>query len=412
MTKNKRMILFLGVIYLTFISLGLPDSVIGVAWPVIHKDIHSNLSAAGLIAMAISICTVISSLQTARLIRKFGTAKLVIFSVLLTAAGLIGFSFTSSYLFFIVFAFPLGLGAGAIDTALNDYVALNFKAHHMNWLHGFWGIGATLGPMIMGAVLLKGASWRTGYLLLSGIQFFLAVVLCFSLPLWSKEDKTPAPLASKKGAADEKAERPLKLREVLNIPGVKFSVLSFIFYVGIEASMGLWGSSYLIAVKGIEVGQASFIVSAFYASLTVGRMLTGFITFWLSNQRILFLSELFILLGVGIVFISPGYFTAMLGFIITGLGCAAIFPTMLHETPSRFGSQNSGAVMGVQIGLAYVGTAGLPFLLGMLSNVFNLSILTAALFLFGLILLFSTIQVEKTAKERRATNDYNEESDI
>ncbi|MHC5217661.1 MFS transporter [Enterococcus sp. LJL128] len=412
MTKNKRMILFLGVIYLTFISLGLPDSVIGVAWPVIHKDIHSNLSAAGLIAMAISICTVISSLQTARLIRKFGTAKLVIFSVLLTAAGLIGFSFTNSYLFFIIFAFPLGLGAGAIDTALNDYVALNFKAHHMNWLHGFWGIGATLGPMIMGAVLLKGASWRTGYLLLSGIQFFLAVVLCFSLPLWSKEDKTPAPLALKKGTADEKAEHPLKLREVLNIPGVKFSVLSFIFYVGIEASMGLWGSSYLIAVKGIEVGQASFIVSAFYASLTVGRMLTGFITFWLSNQRILFLSELLILLGVGVVFISPGYFTAMLGFIITGLGCAAIFPTMLHETPSRFGSQNSGAVMGVQIGLAYVGTAGLPFLLGMLSNVFNLSILTAALFLFGLILLFSTIQVEKTAKERRATNDYNEESDI
>lgn len=397
MTK-KKMFLFLLVIYLTFISLGLPDSVLGTAWPVIYPEFQVSSGAAGAIAMVVAVCTVISSLQTATLVQRFGTARLVILSVLLTAVGLLGFALTQMYYFFILFAVPLGLGAGAIDTALNDYVALHFKAHHMNWLHGFWGIGATLGPMIMGAVLLNEWSWRSGYLLLDGIQLAIIVALLFSLPLWKMREEAQQVI---------KADTPsrLSIRKTLRIPGVLYSVLSFIFYVGIEASIGLWGSSYLIAEKGISVGYAGFIVSAYYASLTVGRMISGFLTFRFSNRFILYLSEGLLLTGLAGIFLL-GKNVVIIGFLLTGLGSAAIFPTMLHETPRRFGNTNSGAVMGVQIGLAYIGTAGLPFLLGIAGEMFSMVILPLVLFIFGLVLLIATIGIERlTGRKERINYD-------
>ncbi|WP_086347550.1 MFS transporter [Candidatus Enterococcus clewellii] len=397
--SKKKITLFLLVIYLTFISLGLPDSVLGTAWPVMYDEFHVSSGAAGLIAMVVAICTVISSLKTVALVQRFGTARLVIFSVLLTAVGLLGFGVTQQYLFFVLFAIPLGLGAGAIDTALNDYVALHFKAHHMNWLHGFWGIGATLGPMIMGTVLLRQWSWRSGYFLLGGLQLIVVIVLLFSLPLWRMPSKTAKAKQSNEAAG-------MSIRETLRIPGVWYSVLSFIFYVGIEASMGLWGSSYLILVKGTTVGHAGFIVSAFYASLTIGRMVSGFLTFRFSNRFILYMSEVLLLVGVFLIFLFEGSL-GIIGFALTGLGSAAIFPTMLHETPTRFGVTHSGQVMGVQIGLAYIGTAGLPFLLGLLGETFSMAIFPPMLMTFGVILLVATIRIEKITenKEKRGKND-------
>lgn len=385
--KKGKVLLFLLVIYLTFISLGLPDSVLGTAWPVIHEEFRVSSGSAGWIAMVISICTVISSLQTATLVRRFGTARLVILSVFLTLIGLVGFGLTQSYSFFIVFAIPLGLGAGAIDTALNDYVALHFKAHHMNWLHGFWGIGATLGPLIMGAVLLNKWSWRSGYFAIGGLQLAVVIVLIFSLPLWKKETKVEEATIVKEKSGPT-------VLDTLKIPGVLYSVLSFIFYVGIEASIGLWGSSFLIAMKGIDIGHAGFIVSTFYGSLTVGRMVSGFLTFRWSNRFILYGSEILLLLGILTIYLADSD-VVILGFVLTGLGSAAIFPTMLHETPKRFGISNSGAVMGVQIGLAYVGTAGLPFVLGLFAEAVSMIAFPIALVVFSLILLISTIRIEK-----------------
>lgn len=386
---NKKLI-FLLIIYLTFISLGLPDSLLGVSWPEMARNFSVPYSAAGIISMTISICTILSSLSTMKLVAKLGTGKLVLLSVLATAIGIVGIGFTQNYAFLIFFALPMGLGAGAIDTSLNQYVALHFRAHHMNWLHAFWGIGATLGPITMGAVMRGGHSWRFGYWIIGGIQLFLVAVLFFSLPLWEEEKKT---------GKNKSNQSNLKFVDAFKIPGVPFALLSFIFYVGTEATIGLWGSSFLIDIKGISVSSASFIVSIFYASLTVGRILSGFITFWLSNKKLLIISELSLLVGIIIIGIGSGSML-YLGFALIGLGCAAIFPTMLHETPKRFGDQNSGVIMSLQLALAYVGTTLLPPLLGVLTQTYSMSLFPIFLFIYGIILLTATIIIEKIQKSR------------
>lgn len=392
----KKAGIFLLIIYMTFISLGLPDSVLGVAWPTMHGEFGVRASAAGVITMIISAGTIISSLNTNRLIRWFGIGKVVLISVLLTATALVGCGLSGNFAFLMILAIPLGLGAGAIDTSLNDYVALNFRAHHMNWLHAFWGIGATLGPIIMGSILQNDFSWRTGFYTLGGIQFAIVLLLVYSLPFW----KSTSPATTQEKTDSEKAEKSEKqsMLATLKRPGVIFSVLSFIFYVGIEGSMGLWGSSFLIGEKGLSVGIASFVVSTYYASLTVGRILSGFLTFRMSNKKILYLSETLLLVGILSLFIFDGTLAAI-GFVFTGLGSAAIFPTMLHETPVRFGKKYSAGVMSVQIGLSYVGTILLPPLLGVLGENFSMAVFPICLLLFGLILFGSTYRITLLQKE-------------
>lgn len=383
--RSVRKFTFILIIYATFISLGLPDSLLGVAWPNMVGEFHVAHSAAGIISMTIAICTIISSLQTARIAKKIGTGKLVLGSVLLTAIGLIGFAFTQHYFLLIVAALPLGFGAGAIDTSLNEYVAVNFRAHHMNWLHAFWGVGATLGPIIMGAVLNNNSSWRNGYWIIGGIQLILVIMLFLSLPLW-KQDKQKVSGESEKST--------ISFGTVLREPGVILSLLSFAFYVGIEATVGLWGSSYLIEVKTLSAATASFMISIFFASLTVGRIVSGFITFWLSNQKLLLFSEISLLIGI----LTTAFGTGSVlygGFILIGFGCAAIFPTMLHETPRRFGEGNSGTIMGLQVAFGYVGVTVLPPLLGVMLQGFSMNLFPIFLVVYGLILLGATIVIEK-----------------
>lgn len=384
----KKGILFLVLIYLIFISLGLPDSILGVAWPSMNSEFRLAASSAGIIAVVVSIGTIFSSFQTNRMIQKIGVGNLIVCSIFFTVIGLCGFSLSQNFIFLILSAIPLGLGAGAIDTAVNDYVALHYKAHHMNWLHGFWGIGAMLGPIIMG-FYLKDQNWRGGYLILAALQFLLVIVVFFSRNQWKHPRQT--------AEAGEPQDSTLTL---VKQPGVIFSLFCFIFYVGIEASMGLWGSSFLVKIKDIPVSTAAFITSSYYASLTVGRLVAGFITFFLASRTVLYFSELLLLIGV--VFLSLGSGNiAVLGFIFTGLGSAAIFPTMLHETPERFGTKNSGRIMSLQLALAYTGTTCLPPLLGFLADRFSLAIFPYLLFLFGLVLLLSTMFLEKQVKNRR-----------
>lgn len=392
-----RKMAFLLIIYLTFISLGLPDSLLGVAWPEMVGAFTVPYSAAGVIAMTISGCTIISSLATMKLTAKLGTGKLVLGSVLSTAIGLIGIGCTQHYAFLLLFALPLGLGAGAIDTSLNDYVALNFRAHHMNWLHAFWGIGATLGPILMGAILRSNGSWRLGYWIIGAIQLLLVVLLFLSLPLWKQgKEHTAAAIKDR-----------ISIVEVIKIPGVIFSLLSFIFYVGIESTIGLWGSSFLIEVKGIAASSASFMVSTFYGSLTVGRILSGFITFLVSNRKLLLLSELCLLIGVGIIGVGTGNMLYA-GFIFVGLGSAAIFPTMLHETPRRFGARISGRLMSLQVAFSAFGTIGLPPLIGVFTQRFGMWLFTLFLFAFGIILLAATLVIDRLTKDRKSAQQLEE----
>lgn len=386
-----RKFAFIFIIYAAFISLGLPDSLLGVAWPEMVGEFHVAYSAAGIISMTISICTVIASLQTARITRKMGTGKLVLGSVLLTVIGLIGFAFTQNFYLLILAALPLGLGAGAIDTSLNDYVAVNLKPHHMNWLHAFWGVGATMGPMIMGVVLNNHYSWRNGYMIIGGIQLMLVLILFFSLPLWKQ---------NKQKASKESDDRTTSFGAVIKQKGVFFALLSFFFYVGLEGVIFLWGSSYLIEVKSLSVGTASFIVSIFFASLTIGRMISGFITFWLSNQKLLLYSEIALLLGIFIVAFGAGS-VLFAGFILIGLGCAAIYPTMMNETPRRFGERNSSSIIGFQVALGSVGIMVIPPFIGVIFQSFTMSLFPVFLMVFAFILLGATIVIDKG---RTATN--------
>lgn len=384
----KKRLLFLGLIYLIFISLGLPDSILGVAWPIMSSEFHVAASSAGVIAMVVSIGTILSSFQTNRLIQKIGVGNLIVCSIFLTVLGLCGFSFSQNFFFLIISAIPLGLGAGAIDTAVNDYVALHYKAHHMNWLHGFWGIGATLGPIIMG-FYLKNQNWRGGYLVLAALQFLLVLVVYASRKQW----KQPQLVSHTSKGQDS-------LAALIKQPGVIFSLICFIFYVGVEACMGLWGSSFLVRVKGVPVSTAAFMTSTYYASLTVGRLAAGFFTFFLSSRKLLYLSELLLLIGVVFLAVGRGSFAAI-GFVFTGLGSAAIFPTMLHETPKRFGTKNSARIMSLQLTLAYTGTTFLPPLLGLLAERFTLAIFPYLLFLFGGIVFLATVILERNVRSSR-----------
>lgn len=380
-----RNIIFIFIIYITYISLGLPDSLLGVAWPDMVGEFHVTYSAVGIISMAIAVCTVISSLQTIRITQKTGTGKLVLSSILLTAMGLIGFAFTKNFFLLIVAALPLGFGAGAIDTSVNNYVSSNLKAHHMNWLHAFWGMGATLGPIIMGVVLDNHFSWRNGYLIIGSIQLILAFILLFSLPLWKQNEQK---------VAIEPDKSKLSFGALLKQKGVMWSLLSFLFYVGIEGTIFLWGSSYLVEVKSVTAASASFILSLFFASITLGRIISGFVTFWLSNPKLLLLSESILLIGICTVAIGRGSIL-YIGFILIGLSCAAIFPTMMHETPERFGARNSGAIIGFQVAFGYVGVTILPPLLGILFQRVNMNLFPLFLVGFVLILIVVTLLIEK-----------------
>ncbi|WP_077622368.1 MFS transporter [Sediminibacillus massiliensis] len=356
--------LLLMIIYLAFISLGLPDSLLGAAWPVMQQDLDAPLETAGYLFMIIAGGTIVSSLASGMVLKRFGTGKVTLVSCLMTAASLLGFQFAPSLVWLIVCAIPLGLGAGAIDTGLNDYVARHYKAHHMSWLHSFWGVGATSGPIIMAMFISDQSSWRHGYLAIAIIQFSLVAVLFFALPLWKKVEKTNTPFLDEqhetKDSVDPESNVSVK---PLQVAGVKLALMSFFFYCAVESTMGLWGSSFLVNVKDLSAADAAKWVSFYWAGLTVGRFITGFITFKVSNRNLIRTGQLLALAGVLLLFLPLSLFS-LIGFILIGLGFAPIFPCMLHETPVRFGKKHSQTIMGYQMAIAYTGTTFVPPLIG------------------------------------------------
>lgn len=379
------------IIYLAFISLGLPDSILGAAWPVMQGDLGAPLETAGLLFMTIACGTIISSLVSGRILKRYGTGKVTFVSVLMTAVALLGFHFAPSIIWLMVCAVPLGLGAGAVDTGLNDYVAVNYKARHMSWLHCFWGVGATLGPIIMAQFISGDSSWRNGYFLIAAIQFALVIMLFFTLPLWKKV---------KINRNDRLLEESDELKDVINeketnnkplqTKGVKWALTTFFFYCGVEATVGLWGSSFLVNVKGISVATAAGWISFYYAGITVGRLITGFVTYKVTNRTLIRWGQLLALSGAIILVLPLPSAFSFVGFIIVGLGLAPIFPCMLHETPTRFGKEHSQTIMGYQMAFAYTGTTFMPPLLGFMASQMTIGIFPIVIVIFAVAMLLSS----------------------
>jgi fucose permease len=353
---------FLVIIYLAFISLGLPDSLLGVSWALMQPEFGAPLETAGLLFMTIAGGTIISSFVSGAVLNRFGTGIVTFVSVLMTAGALLGFHFAPSLFWLFICAIPLGLGAGAVDTGINNYVASHYKAHHMSWLHCFWGVGATLGPVIMAQYISGQHSWRSGYLAIAGLQFVLVVILFFILPLWKKvaENNNSNQNNEQENANSAVTEK----QKPLQIRGVKYALLSFLFYCGAEATMGLWGSSFLVNVKDLSVEVAAKWVSLYYAGITIGRFITGFITLKIDNRTLIRMGQIIALVGAALLFLPLPSAFSLVGFIMVGLGLAPIFPCMLHETPTRFGQEHSQTIMGYQMAIAYTGSTFLPPLLG------------------------------------------------
>lgn len=390
----KKLILLL-IVYLAFISLGLPDALLGSAWPSMFEDLQVPVDYAGIISMIVAAGTVISSLLSGTLIQKFGEAKVTLFSVFLTAVALLGFSYFHEFLFLCLLAVPLGLGAGSVDSALNNYVANHYEAKHMNWLHSFWGVGAAMGPIIMAGYLAQGMSWSKGYHTIAWIQIGLVAILLISLPLWNARPKLD-------GSAENDGSKNL-LSLLKTIPGLKNALLIFFSYCTIEISFGLWGASFLVFERGFEVDHAARLVSVYYIGITAGRFLSGFMTSYFTNRQLVYLGQGVIGLGLICLFI-PVNATLLPGFLLVGLGCAPIFPSLLHETPVNFDKKYSQKIMGMQMASAYVGMTFMPFLFGKIAIFTGYSSLLAFLAFFLLVMVFLTRGLNQKAGNAVAAN--------
>ena len=384
--------LILIIIYLAFISLGLPDSLLGSAWPVMQTDLSVGFSSAGIISMIISGGTIVSSLLSCKFINRFGTGKVTFVSVTMTAVALLGFSISPSFIWLCIIAIPLGLGAGSVDTALNNFVALHYKAKHMSWLHCFWGIGATSGPVIMSLFIAKNNGWQKGYFTISLIQFSLVFLLFITLPLWKMFEKNDEESLDKK--EDIEKISPLKM------PGVKLALLSFVCYCAAESTAGLWGRSYLVNYKGLSADNAARWISLFYAGITLGRFLTGFLTMKFNNLILIRSGQVICIIGVVCLLLPLPIYFSMISLILIGLGCAPIYPCMIHETPTRFGKVESQSIIGLQMAFAYIGSTFMPPILGFIASKSSIMIFPYFLLCYILIMFICSEKINIFIQKR------------
>lgn len=377
--------LLLALIYVSFISLGLPDSLLGSAWPQMQESLGVSLSLGGVISFLITASTILSSLMSHQVIQRFGTGAVTMCSVALTALALLGFSLSNSFFVLCLWAIPYGLGAGSVDAALNNFVALHCKAKHMSWLHCFWGIGATGGPYIMGLCLSRGMGWQAGYRTISFLQMALTLILLLSLPLWKKQE---LPLS---GGETVRPQTP-QWGKLLKRPGVKAALTAFFFYSALELTTGLWGSSYMVAVRGISPETAAKWISLFYLGITAGRFFSGFLTLRFSDDAMVRLGECTAIVGILLILLPLHNLFLCVGLILTGLGCAPIYPSLLHATPQRFGKSLSQSLMGTQMAISYLGSTTMPPVSGFLSEKISMGLYPVLLLVFALCM---TILTEK-----------------
>ncbi len=371
--------LLLSVIYLAFISLGLPDSLLGASWPMMYGPMGVSVSHAGIVSVIISCGTVVSSLFADRLTRRTGAGVITASSVGMTAIALLGFSFSTEFWMLCVFAVPYGLGAGCVDATLNNYVAVHYASRHMSWLHCMWGIGASVGPYIMGACLAAGGSWPSGYQTIGLIQILLSAILFISLPLWRKTAHTEA----------VSVQQPISLRQIFRIPGAKALIIAFYCYSGVECTLFLWSSSYLVLHRGIAEAPAATYAGLFYLGMTIGRALNGFLTMRWKDAVLIRMGAAIMVLGIIILLIPAGQTLALIGLVVVGLGCAPVYPCIIHSTPETFGAERSQAVIGVQMAGAYLGGLLMPPLFGLIANHVNIALFPVYLLLLATVMIFS-----------------------
>ena len=371
--------ILLAIIYLAFISLGLPDSMLGAAWPEMYVEFGVPLSCAGILSALIAAGTIVSSLQSDRLTLKLGTGKVTAISVAMTAAALFGFSITHNFWLLCLWAIPYGLGGGSVDASLNNYVALHYKSRHMSWLHCMWGVGAATGPYIMGYALTSGRGWNNGYRIISLMQIVLTVILFLSLPLWKKRSNIIEETGEKR--------KPMSLKDVLKIKGAREVLICFFCYCAIEQTAGLWASSYLSLYKEVPVETAASFGAMFFIGITVGRAISGFLTIKLTNLKMIRLGQALILVGIVIMFLPLNAYASLAGLIMIGLGCAPIYPCIIHSTPAHFGEDKSQAVIGVQMAFAYTGTLCMPPLFGVIANTITVALLPVYLIILLILMV-------------------------
>lgn len=377
-------VILLVIIYLAFVSLGLPDSILGVAIPSIREEMMLGLSLSGIISTVVIAGSVVSSFLSDFVIKRVGTGKIVFLSCLVTGLTLLGFSLAPSYIWLILLALPLGLGGGTVDACLNNYVALHFKAHHMNWLHSFWGVGATIGPIIMSWNLIN-TSWREGYRSISTIQLFLAAILFLCIPIWSKHRSyTKSPKDSDESHISSNNDN------IFKIKNIKYALMSMILYCSIEHAAGLWGSSYLVETKQFPLDLAAQYVSMYYLGITLGRFLSGFISFKFTNIKLIRGGIIISLVGALLLVLPLPNVVIGGSLVLIGFGLAPIFPGMLHETPVRFGKELSQKIIGVQMAFAYIGSALVPVLLSLIYQTIDIKFFPISLLVLTIGMLFSS----------------------
>lgn len=354
--------LLIAIIYLAFISLGLPDAVFGGSWPTMYQEFGVPVSFAGIVTIIISLGTIVSSLMSDRMTYKLGTGKVTAISVATTAIALFGFSMSHSFIELCLWSIPYGLGAGGVDASLNNYVAVHYSSRIMSWLHCMWGLGAMTGPYVLGFVLTGGGIWNTGYKLIALIQVVLTVVLVASLPLWKKREIV----------IDEKGEavpaKALSMKEILSIKGAKDIMIAFFCYCALEQTAGLWASSYMVLHKGVPEEVAASYASMFYIGITAGRFVSGFLTMKFNDKQMIRLGMAVLAIGVLVLFLPLSEYIALAGFILIGIGCAPIYPCIIHSTPDIFGADKSQAIVGVQMASAYMGSLLMPSVFGIIAN--------------------------------------------
>ena len=369
--------LLLAIIYVAFISLGLPDSLLGSAWPIMHNDLNVPLSFAGIITMVITVGTIVSSLASDYLTKKLNPGLVTAISVAMTAMGLFGFSVSKSFILICLFAIPYGLGAGAVDAALNNYVAIHYSSRQMSWLHGFWGVGVSISPYIMSYSLTNQLGWATGYRIVSVIQIIFTAFLFLSLPLWKKTEK----------AEEEKGEI-IPLKKVIKIKGVKESLFTNFGFCAFEITAGLWATTYMVEARGVDPETAARFGALFYLGETGGRFLTGFIADRFGDNKMIKMGIWTMLLGL--VFIAIPDKTnalALTGLVTIGLGAAPVFPCLLHATPDNFGEKNSQALVGIQMASAYVGSCLVPPIFGFIADNISIHLYPVYLCIFAVLML-------------------------
>ncbi len=383
--------LLLTIIYIAFISLGLPDSLVGSGWPVMQRDLGVPLSYAGIITMTISVGTIFSSLMSDRLTKRFGTGMITAVSVLTTAIALYGFSISNHFYLLVLWAIPYGMGAGAVDAALNNYVALYYASRHMNWLHAFWGVGAAISPNIMAYYLLDASGWQGGYRAIAIIQIILTACLFLSLPLWKANGLQET--------LDQTEVKPFK--ETLRLKGLSFMLVTFLAYSAVEQTTALWATTYLVEGRGIDVETAARYGALFFVGITAGRFLSGVVTRWFNDRQLIRIGLTVLCGGVVLILIPTDIqIFSLIGLVIVGFGCAPIYPAIIHATPTNFGAVNSQAVIGLQMAGAYVGSTFMPPLFGLLANNISVTIFPFYLAFFTLLMVAMSERFNRTMKNK------------